>query len=334
MPGWTLYDQKEAWGDYGAWSSWSTSPVSSDEKTQVQSKTQYRYRNRETTTSTSSSLAGWNRYDQGETWGDYGAWSNWSTDTVSESEYTKVETSVQSRYRAKERIQSKEGDVPQDQGWNQEAYVGVEYGPWSDWSGWDETVYVSIPKLGAEDYNTDTREVEYYWQCWYHAQLEDTDGNIIQSNYASYRGPNCYSEEELIAQISSETSPREIQDGVVYHAYELNKYLNVGETYNASDDLQVESRTVYRYCTRDRIPLYYYERYTDWTGWVNEQNSILIVHGNICETRTVYRYRRRNRVYTYYFSRYTNWSSYSFDPVTASDTVDVQTRAVYRYRRK
>ena len=41
MPGWTLYDTKQVWGDYGSWSGWQKDYVASNDATQVETATVY-----------------------------------------------------------------------------------------------------------------------------------------------------------------------------------------------------------------------------------------------------------------------------------------------------
>ena len=43
LSGWTLYDQKTEWGDYGSWSSWSDAAVSGSDSRQVETASMYRY---------------------------------------------------------------------------------------------------------------------------------------------------------------------------------------------------------------------------------------------------------------------------------------------------
>lgn len=359
MPGWTLYDQKEAWGDYGPWSDWSTTSKSSSDSTQVQSKTQYRYKTRETTTSTSSSLSGWTRYDQGETWGDYGPWSEWSTNEVSASDATKVETDIQSRKRDKEKATwHRLQDIPQGQGWVEDG-ITTEYGSWGEWTQWGFAIRESEVDHETMDveYETQYGYIYGHYKCLFCKACDSTEHSIcpncnnstpwgyeekvLYGNYGTYdkyQGNYCeYFDGEPyyyqnIATVESRSRIRNIYKNYNYYRWgQWSSWGEVGWLYVSSDDTQVEKRQVYRYCTKTRVPLYYYERYTNWSNWQDENNQ---GSDQVFETRTLYRYRTRNKVYSYYYMRYTNWSSYGFDSVTASDTVDVQTRVVYRYKQK
>lgn len=74
--GWTKYDTTYSWGDYGSWSSWSTSAVSNSDSRKVETKTQYRYRS----ISYSTEYTGWS------------SWSSWQDGYVSETDLRDVET--------------------------------------------------------------------------------------------------------------------------------------------------------------------------------------------------------------------------------------------------
>ena len=58
----------------------------------IETRIQYRYATKETTTSTNSSLDGWTQVGTTTAWSDYGPWSGWSSNYVSPSNSTQVET--------------------------------------------------------------------------------------------------------------------------------------------------------------------------------------------------------------------------------------------------
>ena len=86
-----------AW-DEASWSSWSTEKPSGYTGGDIESATQYRYRDKDTTTSSSASMTGWTLSGSEKVWGDYGAWSDWTTEAVSASDSTQVETAPLYRY--------------------------------------------------------------------------------------------------------------------------------------------------------------------------------------------------------------------------------------------
>lgn len=70
IEGWEQYDTSVSTGDYGAWSNWSTTPVSASDTRKVEESVQYRYRDMETTTSASDTLTGWTLSNTTQAWGD------------------------------------------------------------------------------------------------------------------------------------------------------------------------------------------------------------------------------------------------------------------------
>lgn len=52
------------------------------------------------------------------------------------------------------------------------------------------------------------------------------------------------------------------------------------------------------------------------------------------KTYTKYTYQERTKSITYYFYKYGNWSSWSTSKKSATDTIQVETRTVYRYKLK
>ena len=86
-----------AW-DEASWSSWSTEKPSGYTGGDIESATQYRYRDKDTTTSSSVSMTGWTLSGSEKVWGDYGTWSDWTTEAVSAGDSTQVETAPLYRY--------------------------------------------------------------------------------------------------------------------------------------------------------------------------------------------------------------------------------------------
>ncbi|MDO4543771.1 MAG: protein kinase [Clostridia bacterium] len=79
---WTLENTETVWGDYGAWSNWSISSVTTTEARQVESKKQYRYR----TVTVTQQLSDWSE------------WSKWSTTAVTAESNCEVETRTTYHY--------------------------------------------------------------------------------------------------------------------------------------------------------------------------------------------------------------------------------------------
>ena len=75
----------------GPWSDWSAKTPPSGNY-EVQEKTQYSYRDKETTSSTDDNLSGWTMTDTTSGYGDWGGWSDWSTNPAYSSDTRQVDT--------------------------------------------------------------------------------------------------------------------------------------------------------------------------------------------------------------------------------------------------
>ena len=78
----------------GNWSDWSTTKPTGVADEYIETQQRYRTRNKLTTTGTSNTMSGWTLSGSEKVWSDYGSWSDWSTDAVSASDSTQVETTT------------------------------------------------------------------------------------------------------------------------------------------------------------------------------------------------------------------------------------------------
>lgn len=343
MAGWELYDTVEAGAGYGSWSDWTDKAISETTDRQVESQTFYRYRDMETTTNYSSSLSGWTRYDTKYYWSDYGAWSDWSTTAVSGSDSKKVETKKQYRYR----------DIS----------YSTEYTSWSNWSDWSfsrqstsdlrkeesRTVwgyyYFQCPRCGAHMHGwgincptwaggCGTYIPEGAWKqfflpvSWESAGFRDWHGT--GKYYAIIDGQRYFKWND--ANGGTRTQYR-------YATRSTNQVANYSNwsswsdtAYSTSSTRQVETRTLYRYCTRSQYAIYYFYRWGNWSSWYYD--SISETSNRQVESKKFYRYRDQVKVKTYYFRKWTDWTEYSTGVVTPSKTVQVNTKTQYRFKAK
>ena len=174
LAGWTLYDQTEAWSDYGSWSEWSTEKKAASDSTKVLSKTQYSTRTRSATTSnTSSSMSGWDLYKTDESWSDYESWSSWSEQPVSSDDYTKVESKKQYRYQDKATTTSTTSDSMS--GWT--LYdTKYEWGLYGNWTSWSTT----------QPSSSESTKVESKTQYRYRDKLTTTDTSSSKPGWTLY----------------------------------------------------------------------------------------------------------------------------------------------------
>lgn len=208
---------------------------------------------------------------------DPGPWSAWSTSYPS-GDY-EVERKTQYRYRDKETTSSTTYPLS---GWTK-VDSSSDYTGWGSWSDWS-TSSVS---------ESDTRQVETkttYMYCYFYCK---NCGN----HWHGYGFP-CYTwgggcgngtiQEDTYCEVWGPTPQNQMgwQDwhgtGHVYAYYNGERvYRNI-----YSPDA---SRTEYRYRDRSSVTTYYYERWGDWSDWVDY--SVSGGSDRTVETRTVYRYR-------------------------------------------
>ncbi len=359
MSGWELYDTKDGDGGWGQWSDWSQTAVSSSSTRDVETQKRYRYSDKETTTSTSGSLSGWMLENTTYSWGSYGAWSDWSTTSVSSSDARQVETKTQYQYRDKE---YKYGVTDSSlSGWTQiNSYV--EYGAWSGnqttTSKPTESNTLRIVDQYASGYNY------FHYCCNYYDGTWCVD-SIPYGNTANTHYHTLYTTSKLPAVNIGDMGNQQAYGGsgsgaspcssnfyiwflgstVYTYVYQtrtattLYDYERWGEWSGWSDTAcsqsstrEVQTRTLYRYRDRQQTTTYHYYRWKAWSSWSTTSASQSDTRK--VETTTFYRYRDKLTEKTYYFRRWTDWSEYSNGAVEPSDTVQVQTRTQYRYKSK
>ena len=341
MDGWTLEETVDK-GEYGAWSDWSRTKVNSSDTREVDKETRYRSRSLDTTTSSNSSLDGWELADTTYSWGDYGAWSDWSTTAVSSSDSRKVETQTQYRYRSKSTSQ--------------------QYTAWSDWSGWSTN---SVSSSSTKEVQTRTVYGYYYFSCKYCGAHMHYWGNNVCYTWMGGCGRSnaVYSDSFSVVWSttpwSQATDPEKTghahigskpnylfvwSDGGTatqyrYRTRSLQNVTNYGSwsgwstsAVSSSSTRDVQTRTVYRYCDRHQVATYHFQRWGDWSNWTTQKLTASAT--TQVDSATFYRYRDKASKKTYIFSRWSDWSEWSETPAYKSDTKQVETKTVYRYRAK
>ncbi|MBE6900199.1 MAG: serine/threonine protein kinase [Ruminococcaceae bacterium] len=359
MIGWELFDEAED-GGYGPWNDWSQNVISATDNREVETEARYRYRDKETTIDSSSVLAGWTHYDTTYEYGDYGNWSEWDTTSVSSNDNRKVETKTQYSYR--EKLYGCRGPVEaidggyyllDTTGWTYYKTV-TSYGEWSEWINTDGGM--SIPSYS---YEIEEREIEgeekfqlaHYCTKngvsynkgypdtiakhvlgWFTAseliQYEDAWG---YSSGACSNGASRYYVTDTQKTVVKQYRWRHVYK--VDHYYKWDEWSSYSDTvYTPSEDREVQTRTMYRYCEREQIPVYHFYRWGSWSEWSTTKYQTS--NSREVESATYYRYRDRVMEKTYYFRRWTEWSDYSENPITPSEYLDVRTKTVYRYKPK
>ncbi|WP_297233442.1 serine/threonine-protein kinase [uncultured Flavonifractor sp.] len=368
MDGWEQYDTSVSMGEYGAWSNWSTTPISASDTRKVEEATQYRYRDLQTTTSTSNTLNGWTLSDQTSTWSDYGAWSNWQISPVSSSDSRQVEKKTQYRYRIKETCTSKEASLP---GWTQYD-KNVTYGEWSDWTTTpisetaNREVQTYTTSIGTRYYlahyctgyvegalyqtssSNNTTNQTFNQNCIYHelgwfdsldAFRSRDDGN---PGYLYYQGGNlyrcsntCYTWYIKNKEDVTRTHYRSRSISTTYLYERWGEYTAFSDTLNVpsnSKNYDIDTREVYRYRERSLQYTYYFSKWGDWSSW--NSNPVYETANRQVETQQVYRYADKGQGTVYYFWRWGEWSDFSEEEVSKTESVDVEEKTVYRYKER
>lgn len=338
LDGWELSSSQPENTGFGAWSSWSEDQPDQTEDREIETQLRYRYRSRESTSSDSADLNGWTQYDVSLAWGDYNAWSDWSTGYVSPSENRKVETKTQYRYRT--------------------ISYSTGYTSWGDWSDWEDT---AVSANDLTDVETRTAHGYCWFQCYNcgahmhgwgftcpkwaggcgKAMLQESSWDELWSPYPpesldfkDWYGTGhyyAYIDDTLVFRWDYGYPGPKTRSS--YPETNYDSWSDWSDTeYSSSDTREVESRTLYRYCDRSQQPTYYFYRWSDWSDW--SANPVSTTDEREVESATFYRYRDREYETQYSFVRWTNWSGWSPNAVRPSETVEVEQKTQYRYREK
>lgn len=227
-------------------------------------------------------------------------WSDWTLDTslLNNNNYN-VETKKQ--YSSRERTSSMEYTTSTNDGINGwEKYDSqTSYTAWSGWSGWSRSSYGN-----SDIMNVESRVV--------------TDSNAYSYNeYHRWRAPN------------GNCAP--------YQNASNANYLTINDReFNFTDKRYVSEVKDYIYCAHKKDGTFNYYYYGKWNdGWYFKQT----VHVPAV-THTEWRYRTRSKITTNYFRRkvYSQWGNWSYwhdnEISGASDLKEIQSRTVYRYKKK
>lgn len=297
--GWELYNTTYSYGDYGSWSGWSTTAVSSSDNTQVETKKEYRYQYLEYTTSTSSSLSGWTLYS-GPNYGDWGSSQTTSTKPT-ESDTLRITATKQTKWGYYHVCCNY-----YDGGYNVDS---ISYGSGAHNKHYTSSTWAypacSIGDKGGKQAYGGTGSGCAGCGSGFYIWFRNTGGDEYQYTYQTR--------------------------SVYYTFYKWGSYSSWGSSYPGDAD-SVESRTLYRSRTRQSIPTYHFKRWGSLTDWSTTQASSSDTRK--VQERTVYRYRDIVNKKTYLFYRWTDWSEYGVTPVTEDDSTEVQTKKMYRYRSK
>lgn len=341
------------------WSGWSQNlpDYVTAENYFVEERTLYSSRKLETKSSTDTSyIDGWEMYNTAAGKGDFGAWSDWSTNAVSKSENRDVQTETRYRYSNKETTTSSSSSMSGWE-WYNTTYSWSDYGSWSDWIA--SAFYASdsrkVETLTQYRYRDISYSTEYTswggWSDWQDSYVSESDLTNVETRTAYHYyyficskcgkhlpGQNlCYSWDGGCGRSGTGGSYTTLRLTTPYSS--TSDFGGVGMRYitvngdkvfaytSSSSPYYVAPITQYRYRTRST---YQEAHYGNWSSWSNSPYSGSSTRE--VETRTVYRYCDRTQIATYHFYRWGNWSGWSTNAVSSNNDRKVETATFYRYR--
>ncbi len=325
------------------WSDWMVELPAGVNKDQyeIETKTQYSFRDKSTTTSSESSLPGWTYYDTVITKGEFGDWSEWSTQKPDEKSAREIENKTQ---YASSDYQTTSSEQASMDGWKQiktETKYRDEYGNWSDWS------------LNAASESA-TRKVET--ATWY--RYATRSRQYTESASSSMAGWTLYDQKVTSWSDWTETTthgnasdtyqweyvrtvPAVTHQAVDYYKYSRywgNKDYGTGGPDSSAGKKYEEITSTSKLTGEWRqlsggswIMAYWYAK--NGAYYYDEQT----IYKTVTDTPAYDVYRVRNGYYTYYFwkwSDYGAFSDWSPNAQSNSDEKKVETTTAYRYQDK
>lgn len=308
LQGWELSDITYSWGEYGDWSNWTTTPLSSSERRKVETKIQYMYRDLDRIQTQDPDLVnsytadGWVQ-TKCQTY--YWPWGDWTTTPIESRWDMEVESYQEYQYTEYYLAHYCTGNVP-----------GAQHC----------TFYSS--NSANQTFNDNCI---YHELGWYDSLSSFSEGN------GGYIGPTCsnscwtwYILGENDVYATYYRSRR------ITHTYTLERYNSWSDwsdyAYTATSDREVKTRTLYRCKDREQIPTYQFWRWGEWIEYGPQKISAS--NNRQVDSVTFYRYRDRAWETTYCFWRWGEWSDYSKKPINATDAIQVECITQYRFKEK
>ena len=212
-------------------SSWSATKPSGVDESLIESRIEYRSREKEYTSSANSSMSGWTADGSSTAYGDYGAWSDWVRDPITESDTTQVDRQPLYKYYYFRCTSC--GDHNPFSG---SCGCGGQSNDW--YETWLTTPYTAS-NSSVVSYASSKRQTTSLGdgQLWYFSSgnLNDTAIGTMDTTSTS----------EVIQQ-GYRSRTRTVTTTYYYYRWK-NWSLWGAEPISATEDKQVETRTTYRY---------------------------------------------------------------------------------------
>ncbi len=265
------------WPRYGAWSEWSPAEPEALPGRKVQAGTEYRCRELTLLSTTELAEVVGEIDREGSEAGDWGEWSDWDEREIQSSETVQAEEKTQYRAREKEYSEKEEDE---QKGWILDESRTVE--EWSGWSAWSpEPAYYSDTRKVQTATQYSLRYAVYRdypinaveWSAW--SEWSFTYTSTVLNHETRER--TVYSYSDLIARPCY---------------YRWKEWSDWGfSQIDPTEDMEVETRQVYRSRSKTEVPVYFYYDWSDWGEWSTE--PIPEDDSRQVETRSVYRWADR-----------------------------------------
>ncbi len=340
------------------WTEWSEKlPRGLDEDDYIiEEQLMYRSRDKQVKEAADKTdMDGWT-YDGTADSGEYGAWSEWSTEKPADAEGREIET--ETRYRTRN-LETTTGSISSKSGWTlaDTTYTWGSYGSWSSWStskptASDSRKVESKTQYSSRSISYTTKYTEWSsWSSWQWNRRSTSD--LIKEDsrtvygYYYFRCPYCGAHQHGYGTCwtwdggCGRATPKEVMEWhevwspISWNDAGLRDWHGTTKYYTYINGELVfkwgesSPSTQYRYSTRST---YQEASYGSWSSYSDSYQSSS--RTKEVRTRTVYRYCDRSKVPTYHFERWGDWSDWSDNSATATSTKQVEEQTFYRYRDK
>jgi len=259
----------------------------------VETKTQYRYRTKTTV----------------QEYSDWGAWSDWTTATITADDLTEVETATVWRYHYYICPHCNAHICSDDICSSAESSCGAILLMTTNLTKYT-LLYPSSPQKNNMGTVRGLAGGTTYYYTYINGTLAYANAHRADPSSTGYR-----------------SRTRTLEDVAKY-----SEWSDWSDTKPSGSDIETETRTVYRYRDGSQTPTYHFERWGEWFDWSAE--AVSATDTRQVEDMLCYRYRDLTTETTYWFRRWTDWSEYVPDVLTPSETTEVETKTQYRYRVK